>query len=92
MSNFMRIMVFFDLPVTKKEDRKIASKFRKDLVNEGYYMLQFSVYGRLCQNVENALMHIERLKNFIPNIGSVRCMLVTEKQYNSMIIMVGTKK
>ena len=40
---FMKLFVFFDLPVTKKEQRKIATKFRKELVNEGFTMLQFSV-------------------------------------------------
>ena len=28
---FMRLFVFFDLPVTKKEQRKIAAKFRKNI-------------------------------------------------------------
>ena len=39
----MRMLVFFDLPVTTKADRKAYAQFRKFLVNDGCDMLQFSV-------------------------------------------------
>ncbi|MFN8985285.1 MAG: CRISPR-associated endonuclease Cas2, partial [Burkholderiales bacterium] len=38
----MRLMVFFDLPVVKKEDRRAYTVFRRFLLNDGYDMLQFS--------------------------------------------------
>jgi CRISPR-associated protein Cas2 len=44
---FMRILVFFDLPVVSKEDRKVYGQFRKFLIQDGYDMLQFSVYCRI---------------------------------------------
>ena len=37
----MRIIVFFDLPVVTKKDRKIYSQFRRFLLKDGYDMLQF---------------------------------------------------
>lgn len=43
----MRILVFFDLPVVKKKERKIYSQFRRFLLNDGYDMIQYSVYSRL---------------------------------------------
>ncbi len=87
----MRIMVFFDLPVTSKKDRKNYAKFRKYLINDGYDMLQFSVYSRITQNHDDARKHISHLCANLPSKGSVRVMQVTERQYNSMIIMVGEK-
>ena len=87
----MRVMVFFDLPVSTKTDRKNYSAFRKFLINDGYDMLQFSVYSRIAQNHDDARKHIERLNRNLPPKGSVRVMQVTEKQYNSMLILVGSR-
>ena len=88
----MRLLVFFDLPVTTKAERSQATTFRNELVKDGFYMIQFSVYGRLCSTIENAKMHEARIKNYLPTSGSVRSMIVTEKQYSSMNILVGKKK
>ncbi len=90
-NRFMRILVMFDLPVKETKDRKAYSKFRKFLINDGYDMLQFSVYSRITQNHDDADKHIERLSRNLPSKGSVRVMKVTEKQYNSMKILVGEK-
>lgn len=87
----MRILVFFDLPVQKSAERKLATQFRKFLIDDGYYMLQYSVYSRICNSVENAESHFKRLSIAAPKVGSVRCMIVTEKQYNTMRIICGTK-
>lgn len=66
MSKFMRIIVFFDLPVSTKTERYLATSFRRFLLNDGYYMLQFSVYARLCNSVENAEQHFARLEKEAP--------------------------
>ncbi|MFI3165347.1 MAG: CRISPR-associated endonuclease Cas2 [Bacillota bacterium] len=91
-NKFMRVMVFFDLPVQTPQQRKIACRFRKDLLNDGYYMIQFSVYGRLCNTIENANLHVNRLQYFMPHEGSVRVMMITEKQYANMKILSGETK
>lgn len=91
MSKFMRIIVFFDLPVVTKKDRKIYAKFRHFLINDGYIMLQFSVYSRICNGDDGVYKHYARLKENLPKKGSIRCMKVTEKQYASMEILVGKK-
>lgn len=87
----MRIIVFFDLPVTSKKDRKAYSCFHKYLVQDGYSMLQYSVYSRIAQNHDDARKHVERLSHHLPPKGSVRVMQVTEKQYNAMQILVGKR-
>ena len=43
----MRLLVFFDLPVVTKAERRAYTIFRRFLVNDGYDMIQFSVYGRI---------------------------------------------
>ena len=57
---FMRMLVFFDLPVATKADRKAYAQFRKFLVNDGYDMLQFSVYGRIVANRDAEEKHYAR--------------------------------
>ena len=46
----MRIIVFFDLPTDTAKDRKVYSKFRKMLINEGFIMMQESVYSKIALN------------------------------------------
>ncbi len=83
--------MLFDLPVATKKDRKNYAAFRKFLVKDGYDMLQFSVYSRITQNHDDARKHVERIRAHLPPKGSVRVLQITEKQYNSMMIMVGTR-
>lgn len=89
---FMRIIVFFDLPTLTKSDRKNASRFRNFLVKDGYIMLQLSVYSRICKGQDDVDKHAKRLNSLIPKEGSVRLLTVTEKQYASMEVLVGTLK
>lgn len=88
----MRILVFFDLPTKTAQDRKVASAFRKFLLKDGYYMVQLSLYARMCGNLENVATHERRLSMQIPYQGSVRSMVITEKQYANINILVGEKK
>ena len=46
----MRLLVFFDLPVVSREDRRAYTIFRRFLINDGYDMIQFSVYVRILLN------------------------------------------
>lgn len=85
----MRLIVFFDLPVSTKDQRRRATQFRQTLLKEGYYMIQFSVYGRICSNRESAQYHEARLMCQVPANGSVRLLTVTEKQYANMSILSG---
>lgn len=88
----MRLMVFFDLPVATKNQKKVYTDFRRFLLNDGYYMIQFSVYGRLCASSEDVAKHESRLIANAPLSGSVRTLTVTEKQYAGIKILSGKKK
>lgn len=87
----MRLILFFDLPMNTKEERRIYSKFRKYLISNGFTMLQLSVYAKIFPNRTSLFQYIEGLKRNLPNKGSVRIMGVTEKQYEKMFILVGGK-
>lgn len=88
----MRLLVFFDLPVVKKEDRREYQKFRNFLINDGYVMIQYSVYSRICNGLDGVNKHMSRLKRNLPSKGSVRYLEITEKQYCSMKFLVGKEK
>ena len=91
MNRFMRIIVMFDLPVITEKEKKIASKFRKYLLDDGYIMMQYSVYSRICKNNDDLNKHINRLRINSPKTGNIRLLQVTENQYNNMIMFCGTK-
>ena len=89
MNRFMRILVFFDLPVKTPSERRKATQFRSFLLNDGYHMVQYSVYARVCNGVDSVQKHRERLKVHLPDNGSIRMLVITEKQYESIEILLG---
>ncbi len=85
----MRLLVFFDLPVVTRAERRAYTVFRRFLINDGYDMIQFSVYGRILQGNDAEEKHMKRLIDSLPPDGSVRSLSVTEKQFASMKLLVG---
>ena len=49
-------------------------------------MLQFSVYSRVCNGNDAVKKHEGRLKAALPPNGSIRLLVITEKQYQSIQI------
>lgn len=86
---FMWLLVFFDLPVKNKEQRRRATRFRNTLKKDGFMMLQFSVYARICRGQDSVDKHIQRVRSGLPAEGSVRTLQVTDKQYGRMELMIG---
>lgn len=87
----MWMMVFFDLPTDTKKDRRNAARFRKDLVRDGFTMMQFSVYVRHCSSSENTEVHRKRVLGALPPMGSVNILTVTDKQFGRMEVFYNTK-
>lgn len=85
----MRMIVMFDLPVRTKKQRGEAARFRNFLLNDGYFMLQYSVYVRICGGLDSVATHRARLSQNVPDNGSIRMMLVTERQYASIDLLLG---
>jgi CRISPR-associated protein Cas2 len=88
----MWVLIFFDLPTETSEERKIASKFRKEIMQDGFTMFQFSIYLRHCASRENAEVHIKRTKDKLPSKGHIGIMCVTDKQFGMMEIFYGKKE
>lgn len=89
MNKFMRMIVFFDLPVKTKTQRRVATQFRKFLVKDGYFMVQYSVYCRICNGYDDVEKHKIRIRNNKPDNGYVRLIVITEKQYEKMELIIG---
>ena len=87
----MKLLCMFDLPMDTKKEQRIYRKFRKYLIEEGFVMLQYSIYMRTCPSREFANRLIVRLKKKPPKEGNVRLIAITEKQYDDMILLVGSK-
>lgn len=87
----MRMILFFDLPTLTKKDRFIYSKYRRTLLKKGFIMLQFSVYSKIYGNRDAAYNDKNNIIKLSPEKGNVRIMIVTEKQYASMDLIVGGK-
>ena len=83
------MLVFFDLPVTTKQERREATQFRNFLLKDGYHMVQFSVYARVCNGADAVEKHRQKIKQWLPDNGSVRLLVITEKQYESIEILLG---
>ena len=84
----MRLLVFFDLPMVTKAEKRAYVQFRRFLLNDDYDMIQWSVYGRILNGRDAETKHLARLANSLPPEGSIRCMTVTEKQFAGMRILV----
>lgn len=85
----MWVLVFFDLPTETRTERKVAARFRKNLLDDGFGMFQFSIYMRFCASRENSSVHIRRTKNNLPKKGKVCIMQITDKQFGMMELFHG---
>ena len=88
-SRFMRLFVFFDLPTGTKNERSYATKFRNMLIKNGFTMLQFSVYVRVCKGQDMVSKYLDITMKHLPPKGHIRAMQVTDKQYERMHILIG---
>lgn len=83
------LVVMFDLPVLTKEERKLASDFRKWLLDDGYIMMQFSVYARPCVTYEHYDKHANRLQPVVPPGGNVKILFITDSQWGKILTVAG---
>ena len=83
------MLVMFDLPVLTKRQRKAATDFRNALLDDGFFMVQFSVYSRACPDVDRLEKHAERLKKIIPPACNVRTLFLTDAQWTRGISVSG---
>lgn len=85
----MRVMVMFDLPTDTSMSRRHYRWFRKFLIDEGFVMMQESIYTKICLNM-HAVKKVElSIRKNCPPHGLVQVMHVTERQFADMQLMVG---
>lgn len=87
----MRMICMFDLPADTSQEQRIYRTFRKNLIKEGFIMIQYSVYMRTCPNRDYCKRLEKRIQKFVPEKGNIRLLTITEKQYDDMKIFIGSK-
>ena len=87
----MWLFVFFDLPTNTKKQRHAAARFRKDLCQDGFTMMQYSVYVRHCASSESLAVHLKRVQAAIPEEGLVSALPATDRQFGNMTNFVGKR-
>ena len=88
----MWVIVLFDLPTDTKKARQQYTFFRKKLLNDGFGMMQYSVYYRHCASNENANVHSKRVISVLPPEGEVRIVKITDKQFGKIEVYYGKKR
>lgn len=85
----MRILVFFHLPVVSLEEKRAYRMFRKFLLQSGFLMMQESVYSKLVLNTTAAHAMMMRIRENSPRQGLIQMLMVTEKQYGNIELVIG---
>ncbi|WP_298497306.1 CRISPR-associated endonuclease Cas2, partial [uncultured Helicobacter sp.] len=49
------------MPTCSKKERKDYARFRKNLIKDGFMMLQYSVYMRICKGVASANNYLDKV-------------------------------
>lgn len=88
----MWVIALFDLPTEGQDQRRAYARFRKDLLDDGFSMMQYSVYQRHCASRENADVHIRRMGQRLPPEGEVRFLVITDRQFSNIAIYLGRKR
>lgn len=88
----MWMIVLFDLPVITKKERKDASQFRKNLLDLGFHMSQFSVYYRILSGKEAIDGYLKDIREYLPPKGRVDILTITDKQYENIVSFSGRTK
>ena len=85
----MWVMALFDLPVVTKAERKRATAFRNFLIDQGFEMVQFSVYARFAPGRERAEAITRKIGAAVPFDGKVDVLYFTDKQYEQIVSFRG---
>lgn len=79
----------FDLPVESSTERRNYRRFRKFLIENGYSMMQYSIYSKIILNHSVLSYQKQNIKRNVPPKGYVELLVVTEHQYANIELVVG---
>jgi len=77
----------FDLPTYTKQDKKSYTKFRKNLLELGFVMYQYSVYILPFKNYYKKDFYINKIKKIAPKNGKITILIITEKQFQNKTVI-----
>lgn len=77
----MWCLVMFDLPVETKKQRREATRFRHDLLDWGFSMVQFSVYVKYWPLGGQDHATLRAIKSHLPSGGKVKVLGLTDRQW-----------
>jgi CRISPR-associated protein Cas2 len=80
----MWMMVLFDLPVIEKKERKDATVFRSFLLDNGFAMVQFSIYVKVFSGTDACQKYYRLIEKNLPERGKVDILTITDKQYENI--------
>jgi CRISPR-associated protein Cas2 len=80
----MWLLVFYDLPVVERPQRKAATRFHAFLIDQGFDQLHFSVYMRYCGSLERLETFERHVNRAMPKEGSVIALRLTDRQMANM--------
>lgn len=87
----MWVMAAFDLPTQTISQKKRYSRFRKILLENGFTMMQFSVYIRNMPTLHKAEALIKRIGTCTPVQGQCAFIMITDKQFGMIKNFYGPK-
>lgn len=85
------LMVMYDLPTRTKQQRRNAQVYREMILNEGFDMVQLSVYVKYIPNATGARPVYMALKNTVPADGLVRMIRLSDEQWAQQHRFFGLK-
>ncbi len=85
------LLAMFDLPVMTDAERRAATRFRNDLLDDGFLMIQYSVYARPCVSFEQQHKHAQRIRQIAPQSGNVRILFITDQQWLKSVNVIGER-
>lgn len=88
----MWMIVLFDLPVVQKKERQEATKFRNFLLDNGFGMIQYSIYTKMFSGKEVCEKYYKLIKANLPAEGKIDIITITDKQYGNIISYQATER
>ncbi len=73
----------FDLPVKTRRERQEATAFRNLLLDEGFMLVQYSVYVRYTPTVAISQQAITTIRRNLPQGGEVRIFRISDRQWST---------
>lgn len=81
----------FDLPTETAMERRRYRWFRRFLIDDGFVMMQESIYTKICVNMHTVEKVEANVRKNCPPEGIVQLMAVTERQFAKMELLVGER-